>query len=118
LHKAVLTGMIQALKFSQSVPKGASITLADIVAAGHKGIKSSDARFWIFEYIKDGSQVSKQGWEEICRGDYAGGWKSVNAWLKNYGYEPAEPEEITLQNVDYKIIIEERKIKERKINKK
>jgi hypothetical protein len=114
IHKDFVTAVVQVVLFHCSIPKNASTTLADSVRAGYKGISDeSAAKFFIFEWIKDGSATSKEARKEVLAGNYAGAWKFANTWLGKFGYERAVPEEISLSDTSYATIISERPVEER-----
>lgn len=108
LHKDFVTGVVQVVLFDCSIPKNATTTLEDTVRAGYKGINNETAKFFIFEWIKDGQATSDEARKEVLAGNYNGAWKFANTWLRNFGYEQAEPEEISPCDTSYATIIAER----------
>jgi len=105
LHKAVVTGIVQVIRFYASVPKRAKdIHLGHLMEVGYEGIESSTARLYILEWIK-GGELTKEAKEAVLAGDYNCVWNSVNTWLKCFGYAPVESEEISPKEITYKNLV-------------
>lgn len=94
LHKEVVTGIVQMVKFVSGMKKNEITTLKKLSGLGSKW-KSDTAQTFILEFAKDGIVNSlKDTLDKVAGGDYSAVWKFVNGYLSHFGYSPVDPVDI------------------------
>lgn len=97
LHKEVVTGVVQVIKYLDGLPKNQGKCLVNFMELQNIGCdgKSAKARFFIFEFIKDGLiNLGPEEIRDVRGGNYDGIWRTINEWLQHFGYSPVEPEPV------------------------
>ena len=97
LHKEVVTGIVQILRYVDRTIKGKGHP--DFGKAWKIGIKgkSGRAQMFIGEFVKDGIVGLKQETvDKAIAGDYAWIWEMTNDFLEHFGHPSVEPTPTTI----------------------
>ena len=97
LHKEVVMGIIQVIKFlNELMKKDGETSLTELFSIGTKD-RREDSHNFILEFIKDGVvNLTKDQIIKVAAGSYDGLWESTNENLRQCGYQPEKPEKIDI----------------------
>ncbi|MEK6899790.1 MAG: hypothetical protein AABX05_01570, partial [Nanoarchaeota archaeon] len=96
LHKEVVTGIVQVIKFLEDKRKEgvSSLGFGELFKAGFRG-RTEGAKIYICEFVKDGVvNLRQEDIDAVVKGDYGALWSGTNTYFKRLGYDPVNPEPI------------------------